>query len=83
MSNALNDVSYINCPIFGISMPKSCPGVPEPFFNPGNMWPRLDAYTLQARQLAISFVKEFKQYESLASDAILAGGPIVEGENID
>ena len=83
LSNALNDVSYINCPIFGIAMLKSCPGVPESLLNPGNMWPHLDAYTLQARQLAISFMKNFKQYESLASDAILAGGPTVEEENID
>jgi phosphoenolpyruvate carboxykinase (ATP) len=64
--------------VFGIAMPKSCPGVPPEILNPRNTWSDKDAYDQKANFLADAFLKNFSKYSSFANKEILAGAPITK-----
>lgn len=48
-------------PIFGLRMPKSCPGVPPHILDPRNTWEDGEAYDRQARKLRDLFRKNFQE----------------------
>lgn len=73
----LNNVTFEDHPVFGIKMPKSCPGVPAELLNPRNTWAETSSYDAKANQLAEAFVKNFNQYASGTSAEILAAAPKV------
>jgi phosphoenolpyruvate carboxykinase (ATP) len=77
LNGELGTVDYEIDPIFGLSIPKSCPGVPAEILNPKNTWDNKEDYDKKAKQLALDFVKNFKQYEDFVSDAVVKAGPIV------
>ena len=62
-------------PIFGLAIPKECPGVPTEILQPRNTWADGAAYDDTARKLAVLFRDNFRAYESRASDATKAAGP--------
>jgi len=62
--------------IFGLSMPKSCPGIPENILNPKHTWKDEVAYDSSAKMLANKFNVNFKKFESQASAEITAAGPL-------
>ena len=64
-------------PVFGMMMPKSCPGVPSEILNPRNTWSDKAAYDEKAKDLAGKFVKNFEKYASGAGEEILAAAPKV------
>jgi phosphoenolpyruvate carboxykinase (ATP) len=74
----LNKVQYEQMPVFGLSMPKSCPNVPEEILNPRNTWSDKNAYDAKANSLASSFVKNFAQYAEYANEEILNAAPKIE-----
>jgi phosphoenolpyruvate carboxykinase (ATP) len=49
-------------PIFGLSIPTSCPGVPPEVLNPRNAWSDADKYDESARKLVDMFRENFKKY---------------------
>ncbi len=51
LEGALDDVETERHPVFGLRMPKSCPGVPDEILNPRNTWDEPDAYDRQAHKL--------------------------------
>jgi phosphoenolpyruvate carboxykinase (ATP) len=71
----LEDVAYQVHPIFGLSMPKHCPNVPEELLNPKNTWKDGDAYDKNAIALAKKFEANFEQYKEQASADVLKGAP--------
>ncbi|PKP25459.1 MAG: phosphoenolpyruvate carboxykinase (ATP) [Bacteroidetes bacterium HGW-Bacteroidetes-2] len=71
----LNDVSYVEHPIFGLSMPTTCPNVPSEVLNPKGTWKNKKAYDIQAKELAASFRNNFSKFEEFANAEILAGAP--------
>ncbi len=73
----LNDVNYITHEVFGLSMPTTCPNVPEEILNPKNTWSDKSAYDTKANILADSFVKNFNKYADYANDEIMDGSPRV------
>jgi phosphoenolpyruvate carboxykinase (ATP) len=77
LNGELNDVEYETDPIFGLSIPKSCPGVPAKILNPKNTWDNKEDYDKKAKQLALDFSKNFKQYEEFVSDEVVKAGPAV------
>ena len=77
LEGQLNDVDFTEDEVFGLQMPTSCPGVPEEILNPKNTWTDKEAYDKKAQILAKSFVANFKQYESGASEEILSASPKV------
>jgi phosphoenolpyruvate carboxykinase (ATP) len=58
---------------FGLSIPKSCPGVPSELLNPRNAWKDKAAYDRMASELAERFAKNFERFE--VPEAIRAAGP--------
>jgi len=73
----LNGVAFENHPVFGVSMPTSCPNVPSEILNPRNTWNDQNAYDAKANQLAEAFVQNFEKYKEAASASILLGAPKV------
>ena len=60
-------------PAFGLSIPKSCPGVPAELLNPRNSWKDKAAYDKAAADLSERFAKNFAQFD--APPEVKAAGP--------
>ncbi|NIT36467.1 MAG: phosphoenolpyruvate carboxykinase (ATP) [candidate division Zixibacteria bacterium] len=64
-------------PVFNVLVPKSCPGVPAEVLWPRNTWKDKAAYDAKALELAKRFVKNFEQFEDMATEEVRAAGPRV------
>jgi phosphoenolpyruvate carboxykinase (ATP) len=73
----LDQVPYEKDPVFGLSIPQQCEGVPAEILMPKNTWQDKKAYDEQALKLAVLFKNNFKEYESLVSEAVKEAGPKV------
>jgi len=73
LDGELNDVGYINHPIFNLLIPKECPMVDSTILDPINTWEDKEAYNEKAKELAIDFVENFKQFESIPQNIVEAG----------
>lgn len=74
-SGTLSQVQTTEDPIFGLSIPTSCPGVPSELLIPRNTWKSKEAYDHAANQLARLFRENFRKYESVANGEIRGAGP--------
>jgi phosphoenolpyruvate carboxykinase (ATP) len=78
LSGELDDIPTYSDPHFGLSIPQSCPSVPDEVLNPRNTWQDQQAYDEQARKLKLRFEENFAQFEKDVSAQVLeAGGPRV------
>jgi phosphoenolpyruvate carboxykinase (ATP) len=75
LNGELNDVEYKDHAVFGLSMPASCPNVPDELLFPKNTWDNKEAYDTKANELANAFNANFVQFADNASDEILAAAP--------
>ncbi|MCH2225229.1 MAG: phosphoenolpyruvate carboxykinase (ATP), partial [Crocinitomicaceae bacterium] len=67
MNGKLDNVEYIKQPVFELSIPTSCEGVPSEILNPKDTWADKTAFDETANSLAAQFVKNFEQYEAESS----------------
>lgn len=81
LNGELANVEYEQHPIFGLQMPKYCPGVPTEMLDPMNTWLQKGAYVSKAIQLAHSFHLNFDKFASQASEEILNGGPLIDSHH--
>ena len=77
LTGKLDNVTYETLPIFDLSFPTSCEAVPAEILNPRSTWADKAAYDETANNLAAQFVKNFEQYASETSAAIMAAAPKV------
>ncbi|MBP6335385.1 MAG: phosphoenolpyruvate carboxykinase (ATP) [Bacteroidia bacterium] len=77
LNGELEKVEFETMPVFGLSMPKACPGVPNEILNPRNTWGDKNEYDAKTNTLAASFVKNFAQYAEYANEEILSASPKV------
>jgi len=77
LEGKLDNVEFEEHPVFGMMMPKSCPGVPSEVLNPRNTWANKEDYDVKAKGLAQEFVNNFKKYAEGTSAEILAAAPKV------
>jgi phosphoenolpyruvate carboxykinase (ATP) len=77
LEGKLEDVEYETHPVFGMLMPKNCPGVPSEILNPRNTWKNKDEYDLRANELAKKFIENFKKFSDQANEETLRGAPVV------
>jgi phosphoenolpyruvate carboxykinase (ATP) len=77
LNGKLDNVNYTTHPIFGVSIPESCEGVPTEVLNPRNTWTDGLKYDAKANELAAEFNKNFAKYANVASDEIKAAAPKV------
>lgn len=74
----LDQVDYEQQPVFGFSMPKSCPDVPTDLLNPQNTWADKEAYDRKVQELALEYIENFKKYADQVKPEIQAAGPQVQ-----
>lgn len=75
LSGALDHVIYSKHKTFGLSVPQTCPNVPEEVLNPRNTWADKYLYDVKAFELANRFRQNFSKFEQFANEEILEGGP--------
>ena len=63
LKGQLDNVAYETHPVFGMQIPRRCPGVPETLLNPRYTWRDRDAYDNAAYELAELFRKNFEQHK--------------------
>jgi phosphoenolpyruvate carboxykinase (ATP) len=61
-SGQLADVETVADPVFGVAVPKACPGVPPELLIPRQTWKEPQSYDAAARKLAGLFHTNFKQF---------------------
>ncbi len=64
----LDNIDYIKDPIFNLAIPVECPNVPTIVLEPSNTWEDKDLYYKKAKELAESFIENFKQFEDVSED---------------
>ena len=75
LNGQLNGVEYETEPVFGLEIPRECPGVPSDVLNPRNTWADPTAYDAKSRELVELFKENFKQFEQDVPAEIKAAGP--------
>ena len=81
LEGKLDNVKFETLPVFELSMPTECEGVPNEILNPRGTWADKAAYDATANDLASQFVKNFEQFAAETSEAILAAAPKVLAKN--
>ncbi len=66
---------FVEDPYFGVSVPTSCPGVPDDLLIPAKTWADQDAYKEAAAKLSAMFVKNFSEKYSHMPEEIVNAGP--------
>jgi phosphoenolpyruvate carboxykinase (ATP) len=77
LSGALDNAAFEPDPVFGILVPKTCPGVPNSVLKPRQTWPDGAQYDVFATKLARRFRENFAKYADQAPEAVRAAGPRV------
>lgn len=78
LEGELNNVETFQDEIFGLSIPKHCPGVPSEVLNPKKTWNDDQAYEEKAKELALKFHENFKKFNHVTEN-IANAGPIYKG----
>ncbi len=64
---------FVKDPYFGVSVPTTCPGVPDELMIPANTWQDKAKYAETAKKLATSFIDNFKKYTHMSDEVVKAG----------
>jgi phosphoenolpyruvate carboxykinase (ATP) len=75
LNGGLTAVPFTPDPIFGVSVPHSCPGVPAELLQPRSTWKDPADYDAYARRLAGLFQANFKTYAAQVPEAVRQAGP--------
>lgn len=78
LNGDLDAVAYETEPFFGLSLPTTCPNVPDEVLNPRATWADKEAYDAQARGMVARFEKGFSQFKNEVSKEIADAGPSLE-----
>ena len=73
LNGELEKAEFVTDPYFGVAVPTSCPNVPEELMIPANTWKNKATYEAKAKELARSFVENFKKYDKMPADVVAAG----------
>jgi phosphoenolpyruvate carboxykinase (ATP) len=76
LNGDLADVPFDSDDIFGLSVPRLVPDVPEEALRPRDTWPDPESYDRQARRLAAMFAENFRRnFAAQTAPEIEAAGP--------
>ena len=73
LNGTLEKAEFVTDPYFGLSVPTTCEGVPSELMIPANTWEDKAAYEAKAKELAKSFVENFKKYTHMSAEVVAAG----------
>lgn len=77
MDGKLDSVETVTDPIFGLEIPKHCPGVPDEVMLPWLGWGDKADYDATSKKLAGMFAEAFKTYEADVTPEVKAAAPKV------
>ncbi|MCW5947783.1 MAG: phosphoenolpyruvate carboxykinase (ATP) [Fimbriimonadales bacterium] len=63
LSGQLENVDYVNHPVFGFAVPQSCPAVPDEVLNPRETWADKEAYDAKASELKAMFTAQLEKFQ--------------------
>ena len=72
----LEDIPFHKFGAFKLCVPSHIEGVPKEILEPRNTWNDKDAYDKKEMALVEMYSKNFKKFEALTSENVLAGGPM-------
>lgn len=72
---SLEKAPTVRDPVFGVQVPRECPGVPRELLIPRQTWKDPARYDEAAARLAHLFCENFKRYADLANAEVRAAGP--------
>jgi phosphoenolpyruvate carboxykinase (ATP) len=75
---SLHHVPFDKDPVFGVSVPRFCNGVPAEILTPRNTWPDETAFEAAARDLVAKFHRNFEKYADVASAEIRNAAPAMK-----
>ncbi|SDN96691.1 phosphoenolpyruvate carboxykinase (ATP) [Tenuibacillus multivorans] len=78
LEGELTNVETQKDEFFGLAIPELCPGVPSDVLNPKKTWNDPEAYDEKAKELAMKFHENFKQFNHVTQD-IIDAGPTYKG----
>ena len=73
LNGTLEKAEFVTDPYFGVAVPTTCEGVPSELMIPANTWEDKPAYEAKAKELAKSFVENFKKYTHMSAEVVAAG----------
>ncbi len=73
LNGTLEKAEFVTDPYFGVAVPTTCEGVPSELMIPANTWEDKAAYEAKAKELATSFVENFKKYTHMSAEVVAAG----------
>lgn len=74
LNGDFKDVTFKHDDVFNLSIPTSCPNVPDEILDPRQTWEDKEAYDAQAKKLAKMFVDNFeKKYPNMPQEIKDAG----------
>ncbi|KAI1535553.1 PckA Phosphoenolpyruvate carboxykinase ATP [Pyrenophora tritici-repentis] len=76
-SGELAKVEYETYETFGLSVPKTCPNVPDELLNPAKSWNGTADFKGEVEKLGKLFMENFKKYEDQATKDVIESGPHV------
>jgi phosphoenolpyruvate carboxykinase (ATP) len=63
LEGKFDGVAFETDPVFGLSVPTSCEGVPSDILMPRNTWSDKSAYDAKAQQLLDLFTKNYEKFQ--------------------
>ncbi len=76
LAGDLDTVPTETDPIFGLAIPRECPGVPSAVLRPRDTWLDSAAYDRTAKELARAFADNFSQYTDMVPARVSTAGPV-------
>ena len=73
LNGDLEKGEFVTDPFFAVAVPTSVEGVPSELLIPANTWENKSAYEAKAKELAKSFVENFKKYTHMSEEVVAAG----------
>jgi len=73
LSGAISENDCRPDPIFGLAVPRQCPGVDPQVLDARSAWKNPAQYDAKAKELAARFAQNFKSFAGLTRDVIEAG----------
>lgn len=75
LEGELNEVEFVEHPVFGVMIPRECPGVPTEILDPKDTWKDPKEYDEKALELAHAFNNNFEKFADKANNEILQAAP--------